>query len=50
MTSNVGQTLGDIFSETSDVRTLNPITGILGNVSGHVALRDGVTYLEMQDQ
>ena len=46
MTSNVGQTLGDIFeSETSDVRILNPITGILGNVSGSTWLSETVVNI-----
>ncbi len=50
MTSNVGQTLGDIFeSETSGVRTLNPITGILGNVSGSTWLSETIVNISGED-
>ena len=50
MTSNVGQTLGDIFeSETSDVRSLNPITGILGNVSGATWLSETIVNVSGLD-
>ena len=34
MTGDVGQSLSDIFQETSANRNVNPITGILANVSG----------------
>ena len=50
MTSNVGQTLGDIFeSETSGVRILNPITGILGNVSGSTWLSETTVNISGDD-
>ena len=50
MTSNVGQSLGDIFeSESSGVRILNPITGILGNVSGSTWLSETIVNISGAD-
>ena len=50
MTTNVGQSLGDIFeSETADVRILNPITGILGNVSGSTWLSETIVNISGVD-
>ena len=50
MTSNVGQSLGDIFeTETTGVRALNPITGILGNVSGSTWLSETVVNISGDD-
>ena len=50
MTSNVGQSLGDIFeTETTGVRALNPITGILGNVSGSTWLSETIVNISGDD-
>ena len=50
MTSNVGQSLGDIFeSESSNGRILNPITGILGNVSGSTWLSETIVNISGSD-
>ena len=50
MTSNVGQSLGDLFeSETPGVRSLNPITGILGNVSGSTWLSETIVNISGTD-
>ncbi len=50
MTSNVGQSLGDIFEEESNgARVLNPITGILGNVSGSTWLSETIVNISGED-
>jgi len=45
MTSDVSQTLGDIFQETSVGRSVNPITGILANVSGSTWLSESIVNI-----
>jgi len=45
MTSDVSQTLGDIFQETSEGRIVNPITGILANVSGSTWLSESIVNI-----
>ncbi|MEC9001129.1 MAG: STT3 domain-containing protein, partial [Candidatus Thermoplasmatota archaeon] len=42
MTGDVGQSLSDIFQETSANRNVNPITGILANVSGATWLSETI--------
>ena len=42
MTNDVGQSLSDIFQETSASRNVNPITGILANVSGATWLSETI--------
>ena len=42
MTNDVGQSLSDIFQETSANRNVNPITGILANVSGATWLSETI--------
>jgi len=42
MAGDVGQLLGDIFQETSNDRIVNPITGILANVSGATWLSETI--------
>ena len=50
MTSNVGQSLGDLFEDVSPgVRNLNPITGILGNVSGSTWLSETIVNISGTD-
>ena len=50
MTTNVGQSLGDIFeSESISTRILNPITGILGNVSGSTWLSETIVNISGAD-
>ena len=45
MSSDVSQTLGDIFQETSVGRSVNPITGILANVSGSTWLSESIVNI-----
>jgi hypothetical protein len=45
MATDVSQTLGDIFQETSADRTVNPITGILANVSGSTWLSETIVNI-----
>ena len=42
MAGDVGQSLSDIFEETSNGRMVNPITGILANVSGATWLSETI--------
>ena len=42
MTADVGQSLSDIFQDTSGNRIVNPITGILANVSGATWLSETI--------
>ena len=42
MTADVGQSLNDIFEQTSTNRAVNPITGILANVSGSTWLSETI--------
>ena len=49
MTTDVSQTLGDIFQETSVDRNVNPITGILANVSGSTWLSEAIVNISGSD-
>ena len=49
MTTDVSQTLGDIFQETSVNRNVNPITGILANVSGSTWLSEAIVNISGSD-
>jgi len=42
MTTDISQTLGDLFQENTPNRNINPITGILANVSGSTWLSETI--------
>ena len=50
MTSDIQSTFGDIFeASTTGVRSINPVTGILGNVSGSTWLSETIVNISGED-
>jgi len=49
MSSDVGNTMYELFTESNSARNVNPVTGILGNVYGSTWLSENIVNVSSED-